>query len=151
MAHVIKLKPLARAVNWVRALGRRASIFLATSRVERVHSACALCKCQLKCKVSVYYYTHTRCRLFQCKKCWNGGKWIKLQAPDIVLNVEVIKAEGLRAKDCNGLSDPFCTLYLSNVPTQRYNTSVKSQTLTPSWEEHFSLWVGVGIFEPRVI
>jgi BAI1-associated protein 3 len=62
-----------------------------------------------------------------------------LQAPDILLNVEVIKAEGLRAKDCNGLSDPFCTLYLSNVPTQRYNTSVKPQTLAPSWEEHFSL------------
>jgi len=80
-------------------------------------------------------------RLAGCKKNTEMGANIKLQAPDILLNVEVIKAEGLRAKDCNGLSDPFCTLYLSNVPTQRYNTSVKPQTLAPSWEEHFSLWV----------
>ncbi|XP_059472886.1 protein unc-13 homolog 4B isoform X2 [Neocloeon triangulifer] len=61
------------------------------------------------------------------------------EAPDILLNVEVIEAQELRAKDCNGLSDPFCTLYISNQPTQRYNTSVKSQTLKPTWEEHFSL------------
>jgi Ca2+-dependent lipid-binding protein len=79
----------------------------------------------------------TPCRLLQ--KITETRANLKLQAPDIVLNVEVIKAEGLRAKDCNGLSDPFCTLYLSNVPTQRYNTSVKSKTLAPSWEEHFSL------------
>ncbi|CAH0392053.1 unnamed protein product [Bemisia tabaci] len=38
-----------------------------------------------------------------------------------------------------GLSDPFCTLFLSSAPTHRYNTSVKGQTLTPVWEEHFSL------------
>ncbi|XP_065338040.1 protein unc-13 homolog 4B isoform X3 [Cloeon dipterum] len=61
------------------------------------------------------------------------------EAPDILLNVEVIEAHELHAKDCNGLSDPFCTLYLSNGPTQRYNTSVKTKTLKPTWEEHFSL------------
>nr|CAD7418495.1 unnamed protein product [Timema poppensis] len=40
-----------------------------------------------------------------------------------------------------GLSDPFCTLYLSSANTHRYNTSVKSATLCPVWEEHFSLHV----------
>nr|CAD7201564.1 unnamed protein product [Timema douglasi] len=41
----------------------------------------------------------------------------------------------------DGLSDPFCTLYLSSANTHRYNTSVKSATLCPVWEEHFSLHV----------
>ncbi|XP_073994154.1 C2 and C2B_Munc13-like domain-containing protein staccato isoform X3 [Rhodnius prolixus] len=61
------------------------------------------------------------------------------EAPNILLNVEVIQGKDLAPKDANGLSDPFCTLYLSNVSTHRYNTSVKSETLNPTWEEHFSL------------
>nr|XP_018917133.1 PREDICTED: protein unc-13 homolog 4B isoform X1 [Bemisia tabaci] len=61
------------------------------------------------------------------------------EAPNILLNVEVIEAKELSSKDANGLSDPFCTLFLSSAPTHRYNTSVKGQTLTPVWEEHFSL------------
>ncbi|XP_046385161.1 protein unc-13 homolog 4B isoform X2 [Ischnura elegans] len=60
------------------------------------------------------------------------------EAPDIVLNVEVIEAKELKPKDANGLSDPYCTLYLTSG-SHRYNTSVKSETLQPSWEEHFSL------------
>ncbi|KAL0270000.1 UNVERIFIED_CONTAM: hypothetical protein PYX00_007554 [Menopon gallinae] len=80
------------------------------------------------------------------------------EAPNILLNVEVIEAKDLRPKDANGLSDPFCTLYLSCSPTHRYNTSVKSETLCPVWEEHFSLpvqnpaedvlWVEVWDFDP---
>ncbi|XP_066997069.2 protein unc-13 homolog 4B isoform X2 [Anabrus simplex] len=61
------------------------------------------------------------------------------EAPNILLNVEVIEAKALAPKDCNGLSDPFCTLYLSSSNAHRYNTSVKSGTLSPTWEEHFSL------------
>ncbi|KAK7866889.1 hypothetical protein R5R35_006049 [Gryllus longicercus] len=61
------------------------------------------------------------------------------EAPNILLNVEVIEAKELKSKDANGLSDPFCTLYLTSANTHRYNTSVKSGTLCPTWEEHFSL------------
>uniref|UniRef100_A0A1B6MMV1 C2 domain-containing protein n=1 Tax=Graphocephala atropunctata TaxID=36148 RepID=A0A1B6MMV1_9HEMI len=61
------------------------------------------------------------------------------EPPNILLNVQIVEAKELRPKDANGLSDPFCTLYLTSAPTHRYNTSVKEQTLNPLWEEHFSL------------
>jgi BAI1-associated protein 3 len=61
------------------------------------------------------------------------------EAPEIRLNVEVIEAKDLRPKDPNGLSDPFVTMFVQSSPTHRYNTSVKSETLCPTWEEHFSL------------
>ncbi|XP_075222315.1 C2 and C2B_Munc13-like domain-containing protein staccato isoform X2 [Lycorma delicatula] len=61
------------------------------------------------------------------------------EAPKIFLNVEVVEAKELRPMDANGLSDPFCTLFLSSTPTRRCNTSMKEQTLHPVWEEHFSL------------
>jgi BAI1-associated protein 3 len=61
------------------------------------------------------------------------------EAPEIRLNVEVIDAKDLRPKDANGLSDPFVTMFIQSSPTHRYNTSVKSATLCPTWEEHFSL------------
>ncbi|KAJ6638361.1 Protein unc-13 like 4B, partial [Pseudolycoriella hygida] len=61
------------------------------------------------------------------------------EAPEIRLNVEVIEAKELQPKDPNGSSDPFVTLYIASSQTHRYNTSVKSSTLNPSWEEHFSL------------
>ncbi|XP_014272983.1 protein unc-13 homolog 4B isoform X1 [Halyomorpha halys] len=61
------------------------------------------------------------------------------EAPNIVLNVEVVQARELDPKDANGLSDPFCTLYLTSKSTHRYNTSVKPETLNPLWQEYFSL------------
>ncbi|XP_030758919.1 protein unc-13 homolog 4B isoform X2 [Sitophilus oryzae] len=59
--------------------------------------------------------------------------------PELMINVEVIEAKELRSKDSNGLSDPFVTLYLASNSSHRYNTSVKSMTLNPIWEEHFAL------------
>lgn len=59
--------------------------------------------------------------------------------PEMRLNVEVIEAQNLEPKDPNGLSDPFVTMYIGSAPAHRYNTSVKSTTLNPTWEEHFSL------------
>ncbi|XP_031620349.1 protein unc-13 homolog 4B isoform X3 [Contarinia nasturtii] len=59
--------------------------------------------------------------------------------PEMRLNVEVVEAKELESKDPNGLSDPFVTMYIGSAPSHRYNTSVKSCTLNPSWEEHFSL------------
>ncbi|XP_063906975.1 protein unc-13 homolog 4B isoform X3 [Zophobas morio] len=63
----------------------------------------------------------------------------KKEAPEIMINVEVIEAKDLKPKDSNGLSDPFVTLYLASNQTHRYNTSVKYRTLAPTWEEHFAL------------
>lgn len=63
----------------------------------------------------------------------------KKEAPEILLNVEVIEAKDLAPKDSNGLSDPFVTLYLASNSAHRYNTAVKTGTLNPVWEEHFAL------------
>lgn len=63
----------------------------------------------------------------------------KKEAPKILLNVEVVEAKDLVPKDSNGLSDPFVTLYLASNSAHRYNTSVKTGTLNPVWEEHFAL------------
>ncbi|XP_067210437.1 protein unc-13 homolog 4B isoform X4 [Linepithema humile] len=62
-----------------------------------------------------------------------------LEPPELHLNVEVIEAKELVSKDSNGKSDPFCALYLESAPTRRYNTAVKTCTLSPIWEEHFEL------------
>ncbi|CAL7938780.1 unnamed protein product [Xylocopa violacea] len=62
-----------------------------------------------------------------------------MEPPEMHLNVEVIEAKELVSKDSNGKSDPFCALYLESAPTRRYNTAVKTSTLSPVWEEHFEL------------
>ncbi|KAL6262717.1 hypothetical protein P5V15_005509 [Pogonomyrmex californicus] len=62
-----------------------------------------------------------------------------LEPPELHLNIEVIEAKELISKDSNGKSDPFCALYLESAPTRRYNTAVKTCTLSPIWEEHFEL------------
>ncbi|XP_076681977.1 C2 and C2B_Munc13-like domain-containing protein staccato isoform X3 [Andrena cerasifolii] len=62
-----------------------------------------------------------------------------MEPPELHLNIEVIEAKELVSKDANGKSDPFCALYLESAPTRRYNTAVKTSTLSPVWEEHFEL------------
>ncbi|KAB0801825.1 hypothetical protein PPYR_04011 [Photinus pyralis] len=61
------------------------------------------------------------------------------EPPELLLNVEIVEAKDLIAKDSNGLSDPFVTLYLQSNSSRRYNSSVKMETLNPVWEEHFAL------------
>ncbi|CAH0720003.1 unnamed protein product, partial [Brenthis ino] len=61
------------------------------------------------------------------------------EPPELMLNVEVVEGKDLVPKDPTGLSDPFVTIYLMSNTAHRYNTSVKSGTLNPVWEEHFSL------------
>ncbi|XP_047990570.1 protein unc-13 homolog 4B isoform X3 [Leguminivora glycinivorella] len=61
------------------------------------------------------------------------------EPPELMLNVELVEAKDLVPKDPNGLSDPFVTIYLMSNSSHRYNTSVKSGTLNPVWEEYFSL------------
>ena len=61
------------------------------------------------------------------------------EAPELRLNIEVIEAKDLNSKDPNGLADPFVTLYIQSAPNTRYTSSVKSETLNPKYEEHFSL------------
>lgn len=61
------------------------------------------------------------------------------EAPELRLNIEVIEAKDLNSKDPNGLADPFVTLYIASAPNTRYTSSVKSETLNPKYEEHFSL------------
>lgn len=63
----------------------------------------------------------------------------KKEAPEMMVNVEIIEAKDLRPKDSNGLSDPFVTLFLMSNTSRKYNTSVKPKTLSPVWEEHFAL------------
>lgn len=61
------------------------------------------------------------------------------EAPELRLNIEVIEAKDLNSKDPNGLADPYVTLYIDSTPNTRYTSSVKSETLNPKYEEHFSL------------
>ena len=61
------------------------------------------------------------------------------EPPELRLNIEIIEAKDLNSKDPNGLADPFVTLYIASAPTTRYTSSVKSGTLNPKYEEHFSL------------
>ncbi|CAK1585383.1 unnamed protein product [Parnassius mnemosyne] len=73
------------------------------------------------------------------------------EPPELMLNVEVVEAKDLVPKDPNGLSDPFVTIYLMSNSSQRYNTSVKSSTLNPLWEEHFSLPMPANLHEDSLI
>uniref|UniRef100_A0A8D8SPF7 BAI1-associated protein 3 n=2 Tax=Cacopsylla melanoneura TaxID=428564 RepID=A0A8D8SPF7_9HEMI len=63
----------------------------------------------------------------------------KKVAPSIVLNVNVIEGKELPAKDINGSSDPFCVLYMSSSPQEQHKTEVQEETLSPKWQEHFTL------------
>ncbi|XP_069677905.1 protein unc-13 homolog 4B-like [Periplaneta americana] len=68
------------------------------------------------------------------KSLIEGAKW--RAAPKTLLNVEVIQANILKSK---GLSNPFCTLYLTSSSTNQHSTTVKSETLNPIWNMEFQM------------
>lgn len=47
------------------------------------------------------------------------------------VQVDSLRAEGLRAADSNGFSDPFAVV---KVGKERFETEVKHKTLDPNWE-----------------
>ena len=61
------------------------------------------------------------------------------EEPYLKANVEIFEAKNLPGKDMLGLSDPYCTFYLTTNPLARYNTSYKPKTLAPIWNEDFVL------------
>ena len=52
------------------------------------------------------------------------------------LDIRVLRAEGLVAKDKGGTSDPFVELRLEG---QTFKTKVQPRTLDPEWDEHFQM------------
>lgn len=98
--------------------------------------------CDVSCEIgqtALISYAQDAFKIPNQKHCQLLAEAEKKEAPEIMINVEVIEAKDLKPKDSNGLSDPFVTLYLTSNTTHRYNTSVKPMTLTPVWEEHFAL------------
>lgn len=58
---------------------------------------------------------------------------------DTKVRIKLIKAEGLRAADWNGKSDPFCLVTLGK---QKKKTKIMKKTLDPEWNEEFILGEG---------
>ena len=56
-----------------------------------------------------------------------------------VLSVKVQRADGLKAADSNGLSDPYVKLLLGK---EKHKTKTIKKTLSPTWDETFT-WKGV--------
>ncbi|XP_074652176.1 uncharacterized protein LOC141906731 isoform X3 [Tubulanus polymorphus] len=56
-----------------------------------------------------------------------------LSAGHGLLELNIIKAKDLVAKDKNGLSDPFCVVKIGKE--KKFQTTVKKKTLNPVWDE----------------
>lgn len=57
-------------------------------------------------------------------------------SPERRLLVKVIKATGLGAKV--GCTEPYCVVEMDDPP-QKNQTSIKKDTNSPNWDEHFLL------------
>jgi hypothetical protein len=61
--------------------------------------------------------------------------------PDL-LRVVIVKAKGLPNKEVSkhqGVSDPYCTIWLDGKPETKMSTKVIQDTLDPAWKERISL------------
>ncbi|XP_075423060.1 synaptotagmin-7 isoform X3 [Ascaphus truei] len=56
---------------------------------------------------------------------------------DSTLNVKILKAQELPAKDFSGTSDPFVKIYLLPDKKHKLETKVKRKNLNPHWNETF--------------
>ena len=68
------------------------------------------------------------------EKCLNGR-----------LKLTVVRAEGLKAMDFNGFSDPYVTVVVDGV--SRVKTKYKAKTLNPEWNQYFLIRVGLCVCE----
>ncbi|CAL8078407.1 unnamed protein product [Orchesella dallaii] len=60
--------------------------------------------------------------------------------PKRMINLQVMEAKNIPVTDTNGLSDPFCVVYVTTRDTAQ-KTDVIHNTLNPVWKEKFSLKV----------
>ncbi|KAF8764801.1 BAI1-associated protein 3 like protein [Argiope bruennichi] len=57
--------------------------------------------------------------------------------PPFIISIHVIEAMDLVATDPDGLSDPFCKIWLNDRKIFYKSTEVKEHTLNPMWNEKF--------------
>ncbi|EFX82091.1 hypothetical protein DAPPUDRAFT_316637 [Daphnia pulex] len=55
--------------------------------------------------------------------------------PDVSLQLGVLQARNLKGKDVNGMSDPYCSIWISSNRQKFQDTSMKPRTLDPVWNE----------------
>ena len=60
-------------------------------------------------------------------------------APKVKLSLCFVEAKNLVPKGTSGKSSPYCTFYTSSNKFSPRSTSCKSQTLSPTWDETFTL------------
>ena len=60
-------------------------------------------------------------------------------APKVKLSLCFVEAKNLVPKDISGKSNPYCTFHTSSSKFSPRSTSCKSQTLSPVWDETFTL------------
>lgn len=55
------------------------------------------------------------------------------------IQIKLVEAEGLAAKDSNGFSDPYVIVSIGPGPDQTYRSKTVKKSLSPKWNEEFVL------------